>query len=150
MTPISTNRILSIMASVAGTVLTISAVGKIFNLPLFATLLSGIFPFSATMSFVFAILIFALESAVGLTLIFYPGSITGKALGAIMFLSFALTQAFIIAMNINTECGCFGLFQGELLTRILTNHWFMLMCDIFFGIMLCINCPFFTRRSFVN
>jgi len=137
-----------IFASLAGTILSISAIGKFSNLPMFAVILVNLFSLPVALSSVASILISALEVSIGLTLILYPSSRFSSTLGFVIYLCFALTQAYILGSRGDGggECGCFGTFQGALLYRISASHWSMLALDTFFAGALYLG----TRQVIIN
>ena len=129
------NKTIYVFVSVSGIILAISAVGKFFSLPIFAVILYNLFSLPVFLSSVASILISALELSAGITLILHPDSVFSRAVGFFIYLSFAITQAYIIATRGDSggECGCFGAIQGAIIYRISTSHWFMLVFDIFFA-----------------
>jgi hypothetical protein len=129
------NKFSNLAASIAGTMLAVSAIGKYSDLSLFAVLLSKIFNLPITISTIASVLISSIELSAGLTLIVEPSGIFSKLTGVFMYACFSLTQIYIILSRggDTVECGCFGAFQGTFIYKITASHWIMLVIDTFFA-----------------
>jgi hypothetical protein len=134
-----------VVALLAGTMLAVSGVGKLANLPVFAVVLHNLFGFGGAMSAVLSVGISALEVSAGVTLIVHPRERLPSAIGAALFAGFFMIQGHLAVTGSTTDCGCFGTLQGSWLHRISQKHWVMLALDGAFAATL-----FFDARSRVS
>lgn len=86
----------------------VAAAAKAISLPLFASVLERIFPWTASFSDVLAITVVALEALVAIGFCFQRSISLATLLSCVLPSAFAAINVINLTEGIGTPCGCFG------------------------------------------